>query len=182
MKTIHSLGLFAILFGIALPAFASGPPAAQPVVTWEVWGFKLIDGQWVKQDDHCLKTTDLKQAADYYNGIFRLPNWYATTNAPGCAPPAAPANDRSAADASFADALDGAGSPFHGPLGYSPDVNDPVNGYKTLHPPGVSNGYVYGYNSGHYDNGYYGYNSRMGYYREYHAGPNGGIRIRVKAR
>lgn len=174
MKTI----LTAILLATALPAFAGDPPSSQTNATWEVWGFKLIDGQWIKQDDHCLKTTDLKQATDYYHELLRAPGWYATSNAPGCMPPGVSDSDRAAVDARYIAALvDSANLPFHGPLEYSPDVNDPVNGYNTLHRPGVDNGNpgYWGY-YGYYNNGYYGV------YRQYYAGPRGGISIRVKVR
>ena len=84
-------------------------------------------------------------------------------------------------DARFIAALvDSADLDFHGSLAYSSNPNDPVNGYNTLHWPGVENASPYYYGS--YSNGYYGYSSRRGYYRQYYAGPRGGISIRVKVR
>ena len=57
------------------------PPSPLPV-TWEVWGYKWDNGQWVKQPDHCFKTTDLKKAADYAAQITGFAGWSATTNMP----------------------------------------------------------------------------------------------------
>jgi hypothetical protein len=76
--------LFLALSLTTLPAWAAGPtpePPTPPPVTWEVWGYKW-DGQWVVQPDHCLKTTDLKQAADYEAQLVRFPNWTARSNIP----------------------------------------------------------------------------------------------------
>src|SRR5690348_8134368 len=56
--------LFITLVAIATPAFAGDPsPTAEPA-TWEVRVFKLDNNKWANQDDHCLKTTDLKRAVD----------------------------------------------------------------------------------------------------------------------
>jgi hypothetical protein len=71
----------------ALPAFAAAappavPPATSPVL-YEVWGFRWDGHQYVKQADHCLKTPDPKQAADYAAEVNRFPGWAATSNAPG---------------------------------------------------------------------------------------------------
>ena len=172
MKTILTTALLAL----ALPAFAGDPPPAKSDKTWEVWGFKMIDGQWIKQDDHCLKTPDIKQATDYYNELGRVPGWCATTNVPGLAATAADDGGSAAIDSRFIAALvDSADLDFHGSPAYSRDPNDPVNGYNTLHRPGVEN-------TSPYSNGYYGYGSHMGYYRHYYAGPRGGISIRVRVR
>jgi hypothetical protein len=56
------------------------PPSPPPIVC-EVWGFKW-EGEWVKHADHCLKTTDLKQAIDYAFEINRYSGWIAATNIP----------------------------------------------------------------------------------------------------
>ena len=55
------------------------PPSPPPVV-WQVWGYKLVDNQWAKQPRHCLKTTDLKKANDYFKEINAVHGWCATTN------------------------------------------------------------------------------------------------------
>jgi hypothetical protein len=75
-----------------LPVLAAAPsqtPAAASPVSYEVWGFRWDGHQYVKQADHCLKTPDAKQAADYAAEVNRFPGWVATTNAPGVKPPAA---------------------------------------------------------------------------------------------
>jgi hypothetical protein len=86
---------------LALPALAADPamptpplgdkkieaPPSPPPVTWEVWGYKWDNGGWVKQTDHCLKTTDLKQAIDYYQEIRRFQNWITRDNLPGACIP-----------------------------------------------------------------------------------------------
>jgi hypothetical protein len=136
MKTI----LTAILLITALPAFADNRPAADKNTTWEVWVFKSVDGRWIKQDDRSFKTGDPKQASDYYNAVFRVPGWYATSNAPGCTPPAMVDTERASADARFISAVvDNANLTFRGPLEYSSNPNDPVNGYNTLHRAGTTN-------------------------------------------
>lgn len=66
---------------LAVQASSNAPPCPPPVVC-EVWGYKW-EGQWVKHEDHCLKTTDLKQAIDYANEINRFSGWIANTNLPG---------------------------------------------------------------------------------------------------
>jgi hypothetical protein len=160
MKTL----LAAILLVIAEPALADQPPPSERSSTWDVWVFKLIDGQWVKQDDRGLKTNDLKEARDYYRQILRYPGWFATSNAPGFTPSVVSDVDRAAIDARYIAALvDNADLAFHGPLEYSPNANDPVKGYNTLHRPGVNyETPVYCGPYGCYVNGYYG---RTGYYR-----------------
>ncbi len=73
-----------------LPVLAAAPsqnPPATSPVSYEVWGFRWDGHQYVKQADHCLKTPDPKQAADYAAEVNRFPGWVATTNAPGVKPP-----------------------------------------------------------------------------------------------
>lgn len=83
---------------IALPALAAepvskmptppkgdmkiAPPPSPPPVTWEVWGYKLVNNQWVKQKDYCLETTDLKKAGEYSLEIMRFQNWIVRDNLP----------------------------------------------------------------------------------------------------
>ena len=77
--------LFLTLFLTTLPAWAADPnpePPSPPAITWEVWGYKWDGSQYVVQPDHCLKTTDLKQAADYEAEIARFQNWTARSNIP----------------------------------------------------------------------------------------------------
>jgi hypothetical protein len=63
-----------------------GPPCPPPV-TWIVTGYKAVGSQWVKQLDHCLKTTDLKRAGQYEAEIMRFQNWLARSNVPvACSP------------------------------------------------------------------------------------------------
>jgi hypothetical protein len=113
----------------------------------------------------CFKTTNLKQAREYYNEILRFRGWYATSNVPGLTPTDLSTSDRTTADARYIATLaDNADLDFRGPLEYSPNVNDPVSGYNTLHRPGVNNQRpVYCGRYGCYQNGYYG---RMGFYRQ----------------
>jgi hypothetical protein len=70
----------------ALPALAADakpdPPPSPSPVSYEVWGFMWDGRQYVKQPTHCLKTTDLKQAADYATQIDSYAGWSATTNLP----------------------------------------------------------------------------------------------------
>jgi hypothetical protein len=61
---------------------ATPAPPSPPPVTWIVEGYKAVGYQWVKQPDHCLKTTDLKQADDYEYEISRFQDWVARTNIP----------------------------------------------------------------------------------------------------
>jgi hypothetical protein len=66
------------------PAIVAPPPAppSPPAVTYEVWGFKLTGGQWVRQPNYSFTTTDLKQAADYKAQINSFAGWTVTTNLP----------------------------------------------------------------------------------------------------
>ncbi len=76
--------VFLTLFLTTLPAWAAEPatPPSPPAITWEVWGYKWDGGQWTIQPDHILKTTDLKQAADYEAEIARFQNWTVRSNIP----------------------------------------------------------------------------------------------------
>jgi hypothetical protein len=67
----------------SVDAGTPAPPPAPPAIVWEVWGFKLEGNQWVKQPDHCLKTTDMKQAIDYFKEIMRFRDWLSRDNLPG---------------------------------------------------------------------------------------------------
>jgi len=75
---------------VAAPAFAADPnlpstppaPPAPPAVTYQVWGFQLTGGQWVRQPSYTFTTTDLKQAADYKAQINSFAGWTVTTNLP----------------------------------------------------------------------------------------------------
>jgi hypothetical protein len=67
----------------ALPAFAADAvPTSPPPVTYQVWGFRWDGRQFVKQADHSLTTTDIKQATDYAAEVNRFAGWAATTNLP----------------------------------------------------------------------------------------------------
>jgi len=57
-------------------------PPTPPAVVWEVWGYKWEGNQFVKQADHCLRTTDLKQAIDYNKEILRFQYWTVRDNLP----------------------------------------------------------------------------------------------------
>ena len=77
--------LFLALFLTALPAWAADPkpePPPSPTYEWIVEGYKAVGFQWVKQPDHCLKTTDLKQAVKYEAEIMRFQDWVARSNIP----------------------------------------------------------------------------------------------------
>jgi hypothetical protein len=64
-------------------------PPAPPAPKWIIHSFRWIGNQWVKQPDHCLKTTDLKQAAAYCLELSRFQDWYYQTNVPlACCDPA----------------------------------------------------------------------------------------------
>ena len=80
--------LFIATLLLALPALAADPamptppppadtkieaPPSPPPVTWEVWGYKWDNGGWVKQSDHCLKTTDLKAGHRLLSGNPAIP-------------------------------------------------------------------------------------------------------------
>jgi hypothetical protein len=73
-----------------LPPPRSPPPPgakieARPVPpgpTWIVRAYEWINNGWLKQPDHCLETTDLKQAADYCLELSRFQNWYYQSNVP----------------------------------------------------------------------------------------------------
>jgi len=87
MRTIFAIAIMLV----AAPAFAAdaaapaanpAAPPAPPAVTYQVWGFQWNGGQWVKQPDRVLQTTDLKQAADYKSQIDGYAGWKAATNLP----------------------------------------------------------------------------------------------------
>ena len=68
-------------------------PPAPPVPTWVINTYQWLNGGWVKQPDHCLKTPSIKQAADYCLELSRFPGWYYQTNVPlSCCDPAVKAN------------------------------------------------------------------------------------------
>ena len=82
--------LFFFLILTVLPAVATEPkpspkpepPPTPPPAIYEVWGYKWDGSQYVKQSDHCLKTTDLKQAADYSQEILSYAGWLPSVNLP----------------------------------------------------------------------------------------------------
>jgi hypothetical protein len=78
MKTV--VILLMLLAAPSLAAEAADPP--QPPHVWHVWGYKWDGVQWVKQADHCLATTDLKQAADYLNALNSHHDWAAGDDLP----------------------------------------------------------------------------------------------------
>jgi hypothetical protein len=57
-------------------------PPVPPAPTWIVRAYQWLGNQWVRQPDHCLETTDLKQAADYCLELDRFQNWYYQSNVP----------------------------------------------------------------------------------------------------
>jgi hypothetical protein len=65
------------------PAGTTAPPQP-PDIEYAVWGFRLIDGKWVKQDDHCFTSKYGSKLLDYIHEInrFRGQGWYATSNIP----------------------------------------------------------------------------------------------------
>lgn len=80
MKTILALLL------LTAPALAADAPLPadppKPPHVWHVWGFKWDGSQWIKQPDHCLATSDPKQAADYANAIICHFDWAAADDLP----------------------------------------------------------------------------------------------------
>ena len=65
----------------------SAPPAP-PNPTWKIVAYRWISGGWVKQPDHCLETTNVKQAADYCLVLDKFQDWYYQSNVPlGCCDP-----------------------------------------------------------------------------------------------
>ena len=58
------------------------PPPSPPPVAWEVWGYKWENGEWVKQPDYCLKTTDMKKAVAYTHELIRYNGWVPAHNLP----------------------------------------------------------------------------------------------------
>jgi hypothetical protein len=77
--------LFLALSLTTLPALAADPkpePPPSPSYQWIVEGYKAEGDQWVKQADHCLTTTDLKQAVKYEAEIMRFQDWIARSNIP----------------------------------------------------------------------------------------------------
>jgi hypothetical protein len=76
MRSILSLAL------VLTPLFVLAAPPTPPPITWIVDGYKAVDGQWVKQPDHCFQTTNLKQAAEYEAEIMRFQDWLARSNLP----------------------------------------------------------------------------------------------------
>lgn len=90
MRAIISIALLLIAApALAADATPTAPPAAPPIaplappaVTYEVWGFKLTGGQWVRQPKYNFTTTDLKQAADYKAQLNSYTGWIAKTNLP----------------------------------------------------------------------------------------------------
>src|ERR1700676_2036011 len=74
----------ALLF--AVPALAAdaqpAAPPSPPPVSYEVWGFQWNGRQYVRQTTYTLKTTNLKQAADYTTQINSYAGWTAATNMP----------------------------------------------------------------------------------------------------
>jgi hypothetical protein len=75
MKTVIALLLLAASAWGAEPAAVQPAPPPKPPHVWHVWGCKWDGSQWVKQDDHCLATSDLQQAADYLNAIISHHGW-----------------------------------------------------------------------------------------------------------
>jgi hypothetical protein len=78
--------LFLVLFLSSAPIVAADtkpePPPSPPPVVWEVWGFRWDGSQYVKEPTHCLKTTNLQQAADYSHEIVSFNGWVPTSNLP----------------------------------------------------------------------------------------------------
>jgi hypothetical protein len=57
-----------------------------PEGQYTVWVYKLESGQWVKQEDRTLATSDADQAAKYLGDVKRVPGWTATSNLPNREP------------------------------------------------------------------------------------------------
>jgi hypothetical protein len=49
---------------------------------YDVWVFKMENGNWAKQEDRTLATDDAEQARDYVEKVKAVEGWTATTNAP----------------------------------------------------------------------------------------------------
>lgn len=77
MKTFFA---FLLLVAPALAAEPAEPP--KPPHVWHVWGYKWDGRQWVKQGDHCLATSDFRQAADYLNAVNSHHDWAAADDLP----------------------------------------------------------------------------------------------------
>jgi hypothetical protein len=87
MKTTLFLALSLMTLSALAADSAPKPPPTPPApptppVEWIVEGYKAVDYKWVKQPDHCLKTTDLKQAVKYEAEIMRFQDWIARANIP----------------------------------------------------------------------------------------------------
>ncbi len=50
---------------------------------YAVWVYKLVNGQWVKQDDRTFNTDDAQKANDYAASVNRVNGWSAKTNVVG---------------------------------------------------------------------------------------------------
>jgi hypothetical protein len=75
------------------PGAKINAPPAPPAPIWVINTYQWLNGGWVKQPDHCLKTPDVRQAADYCLELSRFPGWYYQTNVPlSCCNPAVKAN------------------------------------------------------------------------------------------
>jgi hypothetical protein len=57
-------------------------PASPPPVAYDVWVYKWDGQQFIKQDDHTLQTTDIRQAAIYWNQCNTFAGWAARANTP----------------------------------------------------------------------------------------------------
>jgi hypothetical protein len=57
-------------------------PPHPPEIESVIWAYKLIDGKWVKQDDHCFKSKYGLELLAYYRELVKYQNdgWYVTTN------------------------------------------------------------------------------------------------------
>jgi hypothetical protein len=49
---------------------------------YDVWVFKMENGNWAKQEDRTLATDDAEQARDYMEKVKAVEGWTATTNLP----------------------------------------------------------------------------------------------------
>ena len=47
---------------------------------YAVWVYKLVDGQWVRQDDRTYNTDDVQKANDFAASVNRVSGWTAKTN------------------------------------------------------------------------------------------------------
>ena len=66
MRTALLLALTCLItLPVLVPPIPKPEPPPSPPYDWTVEGYKMVGYQWVKQPDHCLKTTNLQQAIKY---------------------------------------------------------------------------------------------------------------------